>query len=359
MTVVTPQRPEVEPPASTELLKRCTDRIAGKLQDGVWQGSEAACVEALEELELTSSAVEAVLDGRPMDEVAPALSRPVIHGQLLDALRSEAVLADGDEDVDVRFEVVHAIESLASALGGDDADDLRTRLAQPDAFELLVEVAHDLRSPLTSILFLSETLRVGHSGEVNEQQRSQLGLIYSAALGLVSVASDVVDLARNSQGLINGEPEPYLVAEVFRGLEDMVRPMAEEKGVEFRMVVPEHERSHGHPVALGRVLLNLTTNALKFTDQGHVEVGIVRHPRSRLEFYVRDTGRGIPADKQEELFQPFKRRHTRDGHFFSGSGVGLSIARRLVRAMGSELKLETAPDHGTRFSFVLDIALPR
>jgi signal transduction histidine kinase len=106
---------------------------------------------------------------------------------------------------------------------------------------------------------------------------------------------------------------------------------------------------------LGRVLLNLTTNALKFTDEGYVEIGVQHRSRSLLEFYVRDTGRGISAERQSELFQPFKKRPSREGHFFSGSGVGLSIARRLVRSMGSDLVLETAPGWGTRFSFVIDV----
>ena len=155
---------------------------------------------------------------------------------------------------------------------GDDVEDLRTRLRAPDAFELLVEVGHDFRSPLTSILFLSETLRDGHSGPVSELQRSQLGLMYSAAFGLASIASDVMDLARREQDLIEDETEPYALVEVFQSVERLVSPIVEEKGLELRIVAPERTQAHGHPHALSRVLLNLTTNALKFTDEGVVEI---------------------------------------------------------------------------------------
>jgi signal transduction histidine kinase len=181
-----------------------------------------------------------------------------------------------------------------------------------------------------------------------------LGLIYSAALGLASVASDIVDLARNGKGLVESEPEAYSLGEVFRGVVDLVGPMADEKRVELRVKVPDLDQAYGHPTALGRILLNLTTNALKFTDQGYVEIGVTRKSRNELEFYVRDTGRGISVEQQRELFQPFKKRSERNGHYFSGSGVGLTIANRLARSLGSELLLDTAPDWGTRFSFVVE-----
>lgn len=254
--------------------------------------------------------------------------------------------------------VLGALERLLERVLGDDVTSLAGRLAQPDALQLLVEVAHDLRSPLTSILFLSETLRTGHSGEVNEQQRSQLGLIYSAALGLASLASNVIDLAREGRGLIDSEPELYSFSEMVRGVQEMVQPMADEKGVELRIAVPEYDKAHGHPIALGRVILNLTTNALKFTDEGWVEIGVKRHSPTRVEFYVLDTGRGISEERQDELFNPFKKRLYSTGHFFSGSGVGLSISRRIVRAMGSDLEIDTG-DWGTSFSFTLDEPAPR
>ncbi len=236
-----------------------------------------------------------------------------------------------------------------------DSEDLETAMRGADAFELLVEVAHDFRSPLTSILFLAEALRDGHSGPLNDVQKSQLGLIYSAAFGLASIASDVMDLAREKRSPTGHAAEPFAFSELFGSVERMVRPIVEEKGLELRVAVPERGQSRGHPHALSRVLLNLTTNALKFTEKGSVELGVRPLPHGRLEYYVQDTGRGIPPEQQKNLFQPFRRREgsSKEGHYFSGSGVGLSIARRLLRGMGSELSLDSSDDSGTRFSFVL------
>lgn len=280
-----------------------------------------------------------------------------LSGSFLLELTGEVLATrDGPEAAMAAIEVLTILEAARNDPRLDRVgatDDLEQRLRAPDAFQLLVEVAHDFRSPLTSILFLAETLRDGHSGPVTEIQHSQLGLVYSAAFGLASIASDVMDLARQERDLIDPEPEDYAIAEVFTSVERLVQPVVDEKRLTLRVVVPERSRAHGHPHALSRVILNLATNALKFTDEGSVEIGAVPRPRGRLEYYVQDTGRGIPEERQAELFHPFKRRigEALDGHFFSGSGIGLSIARRLVVAMHGELMFRTSDDEGTRFWF--------
>ena len=246
---------------------------------------------------------------------------------------------------------------MATEATPDLGVDLGTELRGPDAFELLVEVAHDFRSPLTSILFLAQALRDGHAGPVNDVQRSQLGLIYSAAFGLAAIASDVKNLAREQRDLIDPDAEPFAVAEVFANVERMVRPLVEEKGLELRIFVPDRLQSRGHAHALSRVLLNLTTNALKFTDQGSVEIGVRSILHARLQYYVKDTGRGMTPEQQRDLFQAFRPRggDGSQGRYFSSSGIGLSIARRLIVAMGSELTLESSST-GSLFAFVLPVA---
>src|SRR5581483_10402846 len=92
---------------------------------------------------------------------------------------------------------------------GDEADEFLTSLAGPNGLDMVVEIAHDLRSPLTSILFLAEALHQGHSGPVTDAQRRSLALIYSAALSLCSVASDVLELARGGRRLLDREPQPF------------------------------------------------------------------------------------------------------------------------------------------------------
>jgi signal transduction histidine kinase len=231
-------------------------------------------------------------------------------------------------------------------------------MTEPDALTLVVEVAHDLRSPLNSILFLSEVLRSGYSGPVNERQQSQLGLMYSAALRMTTVMNDMMVAASDGKGILDEGPTRFSIGAVFASVRDLVLPMAEEKGIALEFELPEYDHCVGLQSAIGRVLLNLTTNALKFTEKGTVVVSAKRVGRDVLEFSVLDAGRGIPKDYWEKLFQPFQKSADRSGHYFAPSGLGLAIVRRLVRAMGSELHLESELGVGTRFFFTIESPLP-
>lgn len=233
-----------------------------------------------------------------------------------------------------------------------------SQLSGPDGLNLVVEVAHDIRSPLTSIRCLAETLERGQSGPVTDVQRKQLRLIYSASLGLSSMASDVIEMARRGDQLVDVDAVPFSVAETIEAVADMVRPIAEEKGLTVRFAGPPTDQRLGRPIALSRVLLNLVTNALKFTDEGGVEITARVSGPSRVEFSVSDTGRGISDEALATLYQPFRRstgRTGRSGFFFSGTGLGLAMCRKLLGAMSSELRFETTADVGTRFYFEVEL----
>lgn len=271
----------------------------------------------------------------------------------LDDVQCQAGIAGADAVI----RVLRGIEDVQLVLDADCAQRFVNRLSGADALDLIVEVSHDMRSPLASILFLVETLRNGRSGAISPVQERQLGLVYSAAFGLSSLASDVIELARGGDRLVDLHPIPFSVAETFLSVRDIVQPMAEEKGLLVRTQPPDSDFRVGHPAGLNRVLLNLTTNALKFTSTGFVEVTAKQLSRTRVEFSVRDTGRGIPPNVMATLFDAFRRRQKAGEYTFSSAGLGLSICRKLVEVMGGELKVETAPDAGTRFYFELDLPL--
>jgi signal transduction histidine kinase len=223
--------------------------------------------------------------------------------------------------------------------------DAASAFATQKGQELVVELAHDLRSPLTSIMFLAEAMQLGQSGPINETQRRQLGLIRSAALCLCATASDVLEMSRNGESLTDREPTPFSITDVFRSVRDLARPLAEEKRLDLRFLAPELEERIGHDRAVARVLLNLTTNALKYTDQGFVEVAARETSETRVEFSVRDTGPGIDA----------LPRGPSERNDFSSAGLGLGICRKLVAAMGGELTATTHATGGTKFSFEIEL----
>ena len=233
-----------------------------------------------------------------------------------------------------------------------------SQLSGPDGLNIVVEVAHDIRSPITSIRCLAETLERGQSGPVNDVQRKQLRLIYSAALGLSTMTTDVIEMARRADQSGEGDLVPFSVGEAIDAVLDMVRPIADEKGLAVRWRGPPTDQRLGNPLALNRIILNLVTNALKFTDEGSVEVTARVTSQTRVEFSVKDTGRGISDEAMATLYQPFRRssaRAGRSGYFFSGTGLGLAMVRKLLESQDSELQFETGAGHGTRFFFELDL----
>ena len=312
-----------------------------------WKNRHGDAVSLEEVSEILDLLIQAVTDPADSQPIDPRL-RSVLGRRLLELVRSEVV---GDwcakpEKVETEqlVEVLGGLEIIRSAAEPNWDQHFASRLAGPDGLALVIEVAHDLRSPLTSILFLAETLQRGQSGDVNELQRRQLGLVYSAALGLSTVTSNVIELARGGNQLADTQPAPFSVTEILESVHDIVRPMAEEKGITVRLLPPTSDHRLGHPHALSRVLLNLTTNALKFTEEGFVEVVAREKDMATVEFSVRDTGPGINPNALETLYLPFRRSRD-DRYAFSGTGLGLALSRRLVEAMGSELKATTNNAH--------------
>jgi signal transduction histidine kinase len=251
--------------------------------------------------------------------------------------------------------IVRAFERVQDLLDLDAAHRFATRLSGHDAQQLVVEMAHDMRSPLGSILILAERLRAGAGGDMSAIQQRQLGLIYSAAFGLSALAGDVIELARGGTTLVDQNPIAFSVSDVLQSILDILRPMAEEKRLTMKASGPSVDVRIGHPSALNRVLLNLATNALKFTNTGSVEVTCRELDRVRVEFSVQDTGRGIPPHVIANLFEAFRQRQIPGDYAFSSAGLGLSICQKLVRAMGGELEVETELEKGTRFYFALEM----
>lgn len=306
---------------------------------------------------LADAIVCRVFDGALMDlglygwtPEAPLLLAELRH-ELLSG-RSRRDWPDAD-----LLQVVAAIEDLCGTLASDPAVQFAEQFSGRDAQQRLVALAHDMRSPLNAILMLVERLQQGQDGSINGMQHQHLSLVYSAAFGLNSMANDLMDVARGGARLLGEAPRTFSISSVLRSVRDMVQPVAVERRLSLRFSGPPDDIRVGQESALHRVLLNLTTNALKFTTVGSVTVEVQQALEAdRLQFAVEDTGRGIPAAELERLAE---QSQTGDAQpvSFSADGLGLAICRKLVAAMGGELLIESRVDHGTRFLFSLP--LPR
>jgi signal transduction histidine kinase len=312
----------IHDPALEALLRAAAEAAGGDLPDGApaaWAGAVAAGAVAAADAPLT-----------PHERLRVCALRR--------ALDPAAPLSD---------------DALARLLRGLDAA-APAESAPLRGMDAVVEFAHDLRSPLTSILFLAGALRDG-GGRLSGVQRRHVGIIYSAALGLVTLAGDMIEYFRAGAGDRAVDRAPFSVRELLDSIHELVLPIAEEKGVELRVSEVEADRRVGSPVAISRVLLNLVSNGLRYTEQGYVAVSAEAAGPDRVRFCVADTGPGLSDEARSALFAPYRRREGGGRYGFSGSGLGLGICRRLVSAMGGELTLDTAPGRGCRFSFELDL----
>lgn len=323
---------------------------------------------AVEALQLLTAAIETALDGAPLPSLG-VYPWTAEAPRLLAGLR-RALLARAAESGVAPEDVLRALqqmERLLHALETDAAAQFAEHVLGPNALQLLVEVAHDMRSPLSSIQFLVERMRRGQTGPVSPMQERHLDLVYSAAFGLSALTSDVMELAQGGARLVGAAVVPFSIGEVLRAVRDVVQPIAEEKSLTLRFSGPPGDLRLGHPAALHRVLLNLVTNALKFTSAGSVTVQVDAINPTAVRFLVADTGRGMPASVTARLVdgfgpggQPRLSQSEREADtVFSSAGLGLAICQKLVVAMGGRLTILSAEAGGSRLDFTLDLpALP-
>ncbi len=282
----------------------------------------------------------------------------------VEAKAEPAVVAEAAAPLDVSPEAIAALVAQGAAalqlpgvLDATEAGAESRRIVDQDALALLVGVTHDMRSPLSSMLVLVERLRSGQAGPLTPAQERQLGLLYSAAFGLASMTNDALDFARGTPSTASAASVSFSVTDVLRSIRQVVQPIAEEKGLLLRCSGPTADRRMGQPAILHRVLLNLVTNALKYTSSGTVTVTATAIGAGSLCFQVDDTGRGMPSEVLASLATPVWGGPFSSGSF-SGSGLGLGMCRRLLGDLGSDLEIESLQPIGTRVQFTLDLPAP-
>jgi signal transduction histidine kinase len=290
----------------------------------------------------------------------PSVPASVSTAQVVECVRRKFVDEVHSEPATDAQQAIHILSALGKVqflLDVERPEPLPELLAGRDTAALLIEIAHDMRSPLAAILFLLDMLRTERSGPMNNLQKQQLRLIYSASLGIMQLAVDMIDSVRGSARLTGEVPGHFSIAQTFQSVRDIVLPMAEEKGVLVELVLPAADSRVGLHAAINRILLNLTSNAIKFTNTGVVTIAATELSGTTVEFSVQDSGREIPPEVLEQLFRPFRRSDVRRTRTFSSAGLGLSICHKLALALGSELRVTTTPNKGTRFCFALDLPI--
>jgi PAS domain S-box-containing protein len=218
--------------------------------------------------------------------------------------------------------------------------------------EFLTAMSHELRTPLNAIGGYAELLAMGLGGPVSQDQAEYIERIRRSQQHLLGIINDILNFSRIEAGQVVYDIETVPVAEVAEAVAPMIMPQAESKGIRILQNTKPSTCVRADRAKLEQVLLNLLSNAVKFTMEGSIEI-VSFEESGRAGLRVRDTGIGIPADKQASIFEPFVQvgRSLTTPH--EGTGLGLAISRDLTRAMGGELTVTSEPGQGTTFSISL------
>jgi len=225
----------------------------------------------------------------------------------------------------------------------------------------LATMSHEIRTPMASVLGLIELLAHTH---LDREQRHMLGMVQDSAGALLQILDDLLDFSRIESGRLELEAHPFDLRALADGVVGLFAARSHEKGV--RIYSPLDWRLAGEyigdAVRIRQVIINLLSNALKFTERGHVELCMELLGEDdggqRLRISVNDTGIGISPEQLGRLFQPFTQAETSTTRRFGGTGLGLTICQRLATLMGGEIRLLSSPGLGTQaiFEFTLPVA---
>lgn len=226
--------------------------------------------------------------------------------------------------------------------------------------DLIATVSHEVRTPMNGVLGMARLLR---EAQLNADERENLEMVISSAESLLRIVNDLLDISKLEAGHLELEAIPFVAANVVDYAAAILAEKAREKDLDLVVTVDPDmpDVLEGDPHRIQQILMNLISNAIKFTAEGRVEVAL--HPVApadggarQFEFSVSDTGNGIAPEVQRKLFSPFTQGATDVARKYGGTGLGLAICRRLAELMDSEITLASAPGRGSRFAFRL--ALP-
>jgi signal transduction histidine kinase len=225
--------------------------------------------------------------------------------------------------------------------------------------QFLANMSHELRTPLNAILGYTELMTDGAYGEPSEKMLGILKRLEANGKHLLGLINDVLDLSKIEAGQLELELSDYCIQDIAQTVRSTLEPLAADKKLAFKLeLAPDLPPGHGDGRRLTQVLINLVGNAIKFTDAGEVAIKAEAN-NGAFHVSVRDTGPGISAADQANLFQEFQQADNAITRKKGGTGLGLAISKRIVEMHGGKIWVESQPGQGSTFAFKLPVVVER
>jgi PAS domain S-box-containing protein len=297
---------------------------------------------------------------RTMEEIGPVsyVSVPIeARDRMLGVLTlvsAESRRRYGEEELALAQEIARR-----AAMAVDNARLYETALVASRAkSDFLAVMSHELRTPLNAIIGYAELLLMGVPTAIPPQTHAHVQRIRAASRHLLEIVEEILTFSRMEAGREAVVRGPADAVALVRDTVVLIEPMAREKGLDFVTRVPDHAIAMETDAGKVRqILLNLLSNAVKFTEEGRVEISLTE-PDGGVAFVVEDTGIGISPENADRVFEPFWQVQQSATRQAGGTGLGLSVARRLSRLLGGDLTFESSPGRGSRFTVTLPLRAP-